>query len=185
MNPDDDPEPVDPVTAWADVTASDPKPEPAPAPGQVDRDESSEPIAADIINWRYLSSGEAGQVWADLRDWVEWFTVRYHVPPSIVPNCWWQHEQLVEELTALYTAHVVSFDDADTGLGPIGWHERLAIAMPRLTRAYGGGCSERHQTTKPRTWSNVTDENLWTAWTTQAHAEPAPPTGAAEERKEG
>ncbi|WP_439593068.1 hypothetical protein [Microbacterium sp.] len=168
----DDGEPQDAIDAFAGVTASDPEPPPQEDPGDIDRDESSEPIAAEIINWRYLTSGEAEQVWADLRDWVEWFTVRYRVPISTVPNCWWQHEQLVEELSALHTAHVVCFDDADTGLGPVGWHERLAIARPRLTHAYGGGCSNGHQDTPSRSWATVTDENAWTAWTTQAHATP-------------
>jgi len=180
-----DEQPVDPITAFAGVTASDPEPPPESSPGEQTRDGSSEPIAAEIINWRYLSDYDAERVWEELREWVEWFTSRYYVPPSTVPTCWWKHGQLVEELSALHTAHVVCFDDADTGLGPIGWHERLAIALPRLTRAYGGGCSNGHQDTKPRSWAGTTDERAWTAWTTQAHATPAPPPGAADERKQG
>mgnify|MGYP004504021007 CR=1 FL=1 len=80
---------------------------------------------------------------------------------------------LVEELSALHTAHIAAFDPSDTGFGPISWHERLAIAVPRLTRAYGGGCATEHRVTKPRTWDGVTDEAAWTAWTIQAHAHPS------------
>lgn len=135
-----------------------------------DRGGSSAPLGAHVANWRTLADDAAEAEWAALRSWVEWFTVRYNIPISVIPNCWYQHGALVEELSALHTAHTTSFDPADTGYGPIGWHERLAVAHPRLTRAYGGGCNNGHQPLKPRSWSNVIDEAEWTAWTNTAHA---------------
>jgi hypothetical protein len=122
--------------------------------------------------------------WTALREWVEWFTTRYNIPFSTVPICWWQHDALVEELSALHTAHLAAFDPADTGFGPLSWHERLAIATPRLTRAYGGGCNTEHRPTKTRSWDRVTDETAWTAWTTKAHAHPSTRPGAHNQKKE-
>ena len=58
----------------------------------------------------------------------------------------------------------------DTGFGPIGWHERLSLALPRLSRAYSGGCARGHDPLKPRSWTAVVDEQEWDAWTNQAHA---------------
>lgn len=147
------------------------------------RDGSSAAIGGDTINWRTLRDEDAADVWEALRAWVEWFTTRYNIPVSTVPPCWWQHDALVEELSALHTSHVAAFDPSDTGFGPLSWHERLAIAIPRLTRAYGGGCSTEHRPTKPRSWAGVTDETAWTAWTTQAHAHPSTHPGAPHQKE--
>ncbi|MFB8385582.1 hypothetical protein ACFC3F_00400 [Microbacterium sp. NPDC055910] len=146
---------------------------------------TSAAIAAHVVNWRTLTDEGAPVEWAALRAWVEWFTVRYHVPHSVIPNCWWQHGALVEELSALHTAHTVSFDSSDTGYGPVGFHEHLTLAHPRLTRAYGGGCNNGHQATRPRSWTNVTDEKEWAAWTTTGHAHRDTDTGASQRKEEG
>lgn len=122
-----------------------------------------------VVDWYTLPDSDAASAWDALRLWVEWVTVRYNVAQSVVPACWYRHGALVEELSALHTAHRASFDSSDAGYGPVGWHERLAIALPRLTRAYGGGCNNGHQFARPRTWP-AGHEADWVAWTTQAHA---------------
>lgn len=131
---------------------------------------SSAPIGAQVIDWRTLPDRDAPAAWRELRRWVEWFTYRYRMPESTVPACWWKHGHLVEELSALHTAHTAAFDTTDAGFGPIGWHERLAIAIPRLTRAYAGGCSDGHRDVTPRSSINNIDERDWDAWTKEAHA---------------
>lgn len=138
---------------------------------------SSAPIGGEVINWRTLRAADAPAVWGELRAWVEWFTVRYRISESIVPVCWYKHGQLVEELSALHTAHTAAFDSSDAGFGPIGWHERLAIALPRLGKAYSGGCARGHDPLKPRTWTGVIDQDDWDAWTNQAHAHETPDRG--------
>jgi hypothetical protein len=135
------------------------------------RNGSSAPLGAEVVNWRHLADEDAPRAWERLRAWVEWFTVRYDIPISTVPVCWWRHPALVEELSALHTAHQAAFDQSDAGFGPIGWHERLAAAIPRLGRAYAGGCTRGHSPHKPRSWDDVTDEQEWTAWTNRAHAD--------------
>lgn len=127
-------------------------------------------IGGRATNWRAMTDAQAPEEWASLRDWVEWFTSRYRVPVSTVPTCWWKHGELVEELSALHCSHRAAFDPTDNGNGPIGWHERLALALPRLTRAYAGGCSEEHRSPRPRNWAGATDEAEWSAWITQSHA---------------
>lgn len=149
-----------------------------------DRYGTSAPIGGLVTNWRELPDADAPERWQTLRSWVEWMTVRYNVPVSVVPDCWWRHGRLVEELSALHTAHIAAFDPSDAGFGPIGWHERLAIALPRLSHAYGGGCSNGHRPTKPRSWTNATNEQDWTSWTSLAHATEGT-TPSPDERKEG
>ncbi|GAA1979246.1 hypothetical protein [Microbacterium pumilum] len=135
-----------------------------------DRSASSSVLGGASTNWRTLRDEGAPVEWKSLRDWVEWLTVRYGLPQSMIPNCWWRHDALVEELSALHCAHRAAFDSRDTGNGPLGWHERFATALPRLRNAYGGGCTERHQAIPPRSWVGATDEREWDAWITQSHA---------------
>ncbi|MDL9978615.1 hypothetical protein [Microbacterium candidum] len=130
---------------------------------------ASDPLGAHAVNWRRMPDADAPREWVELRAWVEWFTVRYSIPVSVVPNCWWKHGALVEELSALHVAHLASFDASDSGFGAIGWHERLALATPRLSRA-GAGCASGHSATRPRSWAGATDEAEWAAWASQAHA---------------
>lgn len=130
---------------------------------------SSAPLGVHVVDWRRLADDKARDEWTSLRKWVEWFTVRYRISASVVPNCWWKHSPLVEELSALRTAHLTLFDANDTGLGPISWHERLTLALPRLSRA-GAGCASEHSDTRPRCWDAATDETEWDAWTALAHA---------------
>jgi hypothetical protein len=134
------------------------------------RSGASVPLGAVAVDWKDLADDQAAEAWRALRDWVEWFTARYDVPVSSIPNCWWQHPALVEELSALHTAHRASFDASDSGFGPIGWHERLSMARPRWRQAYAGGCTDGHTPEKPRSWSGTTDEQEWEAWTRQSHA---------------
>lgn len=152
-------------------------------PASAPRQESSAPIGATTINWRRLEDAKAAPEWEQLREWVEWFIGRYNIPVSVVPDCWWKHGALVEELAALHTAHDAAFYTSDNGFGPIGWHERLTLALPRLSRAYSGGCTNGHRTIKPRTMPDVPGEEEWPAWTTRAHAYDAHP-GVANRKEE-
>lgn len=137
----------------------------------LDRDAAASAIGAHVVNWRLLDDDQAHAEWSALREWVEWFVERYNVAVSLIPNCWWKHGPLVEELSALHTAHVAAFDPSDSGFGPIGWHERLTIAIPRLQKAYTGTCRAEHVDQKSRTLHGATDEKAWLAWTAQSHGQ--------------
>ncbi|WP_345803365.1 hypothetical protein AAIB33_09865 [Microbacterium sp. AZCO] len=126
--------------------------------------------SAPVVDFRTLEGADARAAWDLLREWVEWFAVRYNISASIVPACWFKHGALVDELSALHIAHTVAFDPSDTGYGPIGWHEQLSVAMPRLRRAYYGQCSRGHDSFKPRSWTNAVNEQEWDGWVKGAHA---------------
>ncbi|MFF9563952.1 hypothetical protein ACF1AJ_11440 [Leifsonia sp. NPDC014704] len=123
-----------------------------------------------VINWRTLADADAPEVWTDLRNWVTWFTHRYNLPTRKIPPCWFKHGALVEELSALHTAWLVSYDSLDAGYGPIGWHERLAVAIPRLATWYNGECHNGHTEV-----SQTGDDTLpadWGDWISHSHAGP-------------
>jgi hypothetical protein len=123
-----------------------------------------------VTNWRTLEDEDAPQVWTDLRDWVIWFTHRYNIATRKIPSCRYKHGALVEELSALHTAWLVSYDSLDAGYGPIGWHERLAVAIPRLATWYNGECHNSH-TELPQTGDDAVPAE-WADWIRQSRANP-------------
>ncbi|GAA1448977.1 hypothetical protein [Leifsonia poae] len=127
-------------------------------------------LGITVINWRTLEDADAAQVWTELRDWVTWFTHRYNLPIRKIPPCWYKHGALVEELSALHTAWLVSYDSLDAGYGPIGWHERLAVAIPRLAGWYNGECHNGH-TELPQNGADAAPTG-WVDWISQSHARP-------------
>ena len=121
------------------------------------------------VRWRDLAPEQARVEWNTLRQWVEWVTTRFDVPVSLVPNCWWQHPALVEELSALHVAWRTAYDQQDSGLGPVMWLERWHNAKARLRAAYPGSCNNGHQPIKRRTWTDITDQDECDAWANDAH----------------
>ncbi|WP_051388797.1 hypothetical protein [Arthrobacter sp. 35W] len=90
--------------------------------------------------WRDMDPRTAHAVWHQLGAWVEWLVTTYHLPTSVVPDCWWKHSELVAELYALQRAEQASYTEDDGGYGPLSFHERLTHSIERLrehTRSAG------------------------------------------------
>ncbi|WP_146081051.1 hypothetical protein [Pseudoclavibacter sp. AY1H1] len=115
-----------------------------------------------VLAWQRfaLENADVDEEWTELAKFVRWIVVRYEL--DIIPECWHLHGALVEELSALKSAHVASFDAGDSGIGPIGWHERFHLAQQRIKEWYRGDCREEHISTT-RAWSD-TPTAVWTQW---------------------
>ena len=138
---------------------------------QESRERLSGMLGVTIVNWRTLDDDTAPEIWDRLADWVDWFTDRYQIPQRRIPACWYRHPALVEELSALHTAWTVSYDTVDAGYGPIGWHERLAAALPRLATWYNGECHDGHTRphTIPQPGHGANPE--WDEWRLKSHSD--------------
>ncbi|MGC0252154.1 DUF4913 domain-containing protein [Pseudactinotalea sp. Z1748] len=98
-----------------------------------DRTGGQEVIGPAIINWREIETETRNEAAQHLIDWVHgWLIPRYALQDKDLPECWWRHGMLIEELSALHTAWLVAFHETDGGNGPIGWHERFALARTRM-----------------------------------------------------
>lgn len=126
-------------------------------------------LGVSVVNWRTLGDGEAASVWTKLGDWVDWFTRRYEIAQRKIPACWYQHAALVEELSALHAAWLVSYDTTDAGYGPIGWHERLNEALNRISTWYNGECRDGHNPSQQRPKAASASDTNWDAWIRTAH----------------
>jgi hypothetical protein len=84
------------------------------------------------VAWATLDVDEAAQAWADLDPWVRWLVRRYLIDAREIPPCWPRHGDVVEELSALRTAHQAAFDPSGAPTGPADWHHGLAATRSRL-----------------------------------------------------
>ncbi|WP_206515558.1 hypothetical protein [Georgenia faecalis] len=84
------------------------------------------------INWSELPSEDLEEQWEALDRWVRWLVSRYALDHRDIPACWYTHGDLVEELSALRTAHHGAFDPSGPASGPAEWHQILANTRARL-----------------------------------------------------
>lgn len=142
--------------------------------------EDDSAIGVEVTNWRTVHPNDIEGVWLELDDWVSWLIHRYQLPPEKIGDCWWRHGAAVEELSALRTCWSASFHESDSGYGPIGFHERLDAALPRLVRTFEPCLrGEHYENPRPRTPSR--DEQTWHHWISSSHAHFPGTTGEEKE----
>jgi hypothetical protein len=120
--------------------------------------------------WRDMNSEQAESAWRALAVWVGWFVATYQLTPSVVPDCWWRHPEIVAELYALRRAELASYATDDPGFGPLAFHERLPHAVERLrihTRTAGCVGLQAHKEPAPRILSS--DDPEFLEWQTAPH----------------
>jgi hypothetical protein len=97
--------------------------------------------------WRYLGPQGSESLWRELNDWVGSIRSRYPLARRI-PECWADHPEAVEELTALWLAWNAAYTERATPLtGAIDWHDRwLPGVLHRLEHgAFALDCDRGHQ----------------------------------------
>ncbi len=82
--------------------------------------------------WSSLSPDDTRLFLEDLDLWVGWLVERYRLDHRIVPECWRQHPELIEELSALHLAWQGSFALTANHDAPLLWHEHFANACQRI-----------------------------------------------------
>jgi hypothetical protein len=98
--------------------------------------------ASGPVSWYSVKSTEARQQWSALREWVEWFRLRFAFDHRVVPPCWYRHPALVEVLSALRDHWVCAYGPLNPALGASDWHRALIQLEPRLRDwAARTGCS--------------------------------------------
>lgn len=107
------------------------------------------------VDWTSLDGTARTEQWAALNQWVRWLVGRYALDHREVPPCWHAHGDLVEELSALRTAHLGAFDPSGPASGPAEWHQIFANTRARLQLwvARTGCRAAEHRPPVPPTWA--------------------------------
>lgn len=93
----------------------------------------SQPIGPPLpIMWSAHTPDEQHHLLAELKLWVTWLIGHYRLDGRYVPNCWTEHWELIEELSALRLAWEAAYATTSHADAPLAWHERLASARVRL-----------------------------------------------------
>jgi hypothetical protein len=74
--------------------------------------------------WANLDSEEQRALFEELREWVDWLVMRYHVSDEAyrLQPCWYRHPVAVEELTALMVAWKAEYSRPKASTGLTSWH---------------------------------------------------------------
>ena len=67
-----------------------------------------------------------------LARWIDWLTDRYPLDHRVVPDCWAEHSELIEEFSALHLAWQVAYASTSSADSALTWHERFAVARLRI-----------------------------------------------------
>ncbi|OZC73912.1 hypothetical protein CH251_12310 [Rhodococcus sp. 06-462-5] len=87
----------------------------APGAGQ-------EELVPSRFTWRYLDAERARALWSELIDWTTWLRERYELGTKI-PPCWYRHDPVVEELSALMAAWTDAYYRGDEYRDDLtAWH---------------------------------------------------------------
>ena len=112
-------------------------------------DASAHPAAGTVSSWcwRYAGESATDSLWQELGDWVGWIRHRYPLARRI-PECWADHPELVEELTALWLAWQAAYVERDASLTAAAeWHDRwLPGVLHRLEHGpFALDCDASHR----------------------------------------
>lgn len=89
--------------------------------------------AVRAIDWNDLEAEEYIETLDELIDWTARLAQRYNLDHRHIPDCWTEHGELIEELSALHTAWRRSFAPDALGESPLRWHEQFDAARRRLS----------------------------------------------------
>jgi hypothetical protein len=100
--------------------------------------------------WHMLTSEQAEKRWKELRAWVDWLVVRDNIGTKEIPDCWYLHGGVVDELEALRWAWLASNKPDSKMIDPIWWREGLHRARARWPSFNPNGCTTSHTEIRPR-----------------------------------
>lgn len=96
----------------------------------VARDASQDEHSAPV-HWWSLKPKDAAEEWPALFEWVELLRQRYPNTTRL-PDCWWQHNDLVEALSALRDMEHACFGPKAPASGPTEWQRAFRDIEQRL-----------------------------------------------------
>jgi hypothetical protein len=108
--------------------------------------------------WSDLTPEEADQRWKELHAWVQELLARNNIGPKEIPDCWYRHNGLVDELEALRWAWLELNNPESKCSEPIRWREALHRARGRWPLFNPNGCATTHSESRARV---ADDEAQW------------------------
>lgn len=98
------------------------------------------------VDWHDLHGPDADAMLAMLADFLVWAVPRWGFTTDQFPHaCWWQHPDIVEEMTAWWGMWIAYIHNPDAHpADPAAFHERTWSLKQRLAVTYRGRCRHEH-----------------------------------------
>ncbi len=130
--------------------------------------------------WHLLDGDQQRELFAELREWVDWLIERYAVQSEQyrIEPCWYRHSVAVEELTALMVAYRAEYSPSQrkASAGLISWHTMWL--WPCLARLNSMGifaaCRRDRQHVESRIEIRTTDDADFANFLTTGIAQAGP-----------
>lgn len=84
------------------------------------------------IVWSAHTTEDAALLLEELDVWVNWLIERYRLDQRTIPECWFEHPELLEEISALHLAWEGAYATTAAPDAPLSWHEHFAAARDRV-----------------------------------------------------
>lgn len=98
-------------------------------------------LGATAIAWCSLDREQAREEWAALAGWVDWLVSRYGLSER-VPGCWFRHDAILEELSALRVAWLGAYEAPNARASDgVTWHDMLDRVLDRVREWDQCGCA--------------------------------------------
>lgn len=85
-----------------------------------------------VRDWRKISDVEQASIIVKMADWIDWMIQTFMLKPSVIPPCWYEHSDVVQEIYALWRIYLAGYAETDSGSGPLTFLERFYGAQMRL-----------------------------------------------------
>lgn len=111
-------------------------------PGEGDATQPGGPI-----NWHEMEDDEYEETWGALCDFLRWALPHWGFTSEQIPAaCWWQHRDVIEELTAWWGLWQAGVRNAAAPIAnQMTFQEQTFQLKQRLEHTYRGRCRHEHQ----------------------------------------
>jgi hypothetical protein len=133
---------VEDVVAAAAAVRLPPRPDIQSRPGE---GSPSDHIAR--VDWRNIAPEDEEPTFAALAEFLAWALPRWGFTAEQFPHgCWWQHSDVLEEMTAWWTLWQAYIRNPYAHPGdPMAFNERTSNLKTRLAANYRGRCRKGHE----------------------------------------
>ena len=133
---------VEDAVAKAAAIRHPPRPDIMARPGE---GSPTDPIAP--IDWHNIAPEDHQPTMDALADFLAWAVPRWNFTADQFPyDCWWQHPDIVEEMTAWWTLWQAYIRNPYAHpADPMAFHERTSALKLRLATNYRGRCRKGHE----------------------------------------
>jgi len=110
------------------------------------------PVIPEVLHWPDIAPDELEGEWEDLRAWVADLLGRFTwIDHHVVPDCWWQHNELAELLSALRGHEQIAYMPGQPPTAATDWFRAMRdlLGMAKVWTSESG-CAAGHVERAPR-----------------------------------